>query len=254
MKVKHLCWYSLDQLYCVLVFISDWFCSFESCAEPSASLIYQVGHKFHEVFQIKPGSYSDLPAAKISEMMKSNSLDVSSWIQPSDTCIQIKKKLCTCVYRYACILCLIHDWFILLPVVAECSHSIAIKCCQWYSWRKRREKKRRNTSCMACKWKYKYISIWVTCTSSSSNPYSFINIVCYFCLFSGWHACWERFHRRSNAAYRHKQNTYELYVRYIVLNIYVILLFSVSFLMSLSYTVFSKVIFLRPGKKNISRE
>ncbi|XP_024629146.1 kinesin-like protein KIN-14C isoform X3 [Medicago truncatula] len=46
-----------------------------SMAEPSASLIYQVGHKFHEVFQIKPGSYSDLPAAKISEMMKSNSLD-----------------------------------------------------------------------------------------------------------------------------------------------------------------------------------
>ncbi|WJX48360.1 hypothetical protein P8452_34937 [Trifolium repens] len=44
-------------------------------AESSASLIYQVGHKFHEVFQIKPGSYADLPAAKISEMMKSNSLD-----------------------------------------------------------------------------------------------------------------------------------------------------------------------------------
>nr|XP_027193131.1 kinesin-like protein KIN-14K isoform X2 [Cicer arietinum] len=43
--------------------------------EPSASLIYQVGHKFHEVFQIKPGSYADLPASKISEMMKSNSLD-----------------------------------------------------------------------------------------------------------------------------------------------------------------------------------
>ncbi|CAI8619845.1 unnamed protein product [Vicia faba] len=44
-------------------------------AEPSASLIYQVGNKFHEVFQIKPRSYADLPAAKISEMMKSNSLD-----------------------------------------------------------------------------------------------------------------------------------------------------------------------------------
>ncbi|KAL0462358.1 UNVERIFIED_CONTAM: Kinesin-like protein KIN-14P [Sesamum latifolium] len=34
-----------------------------------------VGHKFHEVFQLKQGSYTDLPAAKISEMMKSNSLD-----------------------------------------------------------------------------------------------------------------------------------------------------------------------------------
>ncbi|XP_057415829.1 kinesin-like protein KIN-14C isoform X3 [Lotus japonicus] len=44
-------------------------------AEPSASLIHYAGHKFHEVFQIKPGSFADLPAAKISEMMKSNSLD-----------------------------------------------------------------------------------------------------------------------------------------------------------------------------------
>ncbi|KAF3335061.1 Kinesin KP1 [Carex littledalei] len=33
------------------------------------------GQKFREVFQLKKGSYSDLPAAKISEMMHSNSLD-----------------------------------------------------------------------------------------------------------------------------------------------------------------------------------
>uniref|UniRef100_A0A5B7A1Q7 Kinesin-like protein n=1 Tax=Davidia involucrata TaxID=16924 RepID=A0A5B7A1Q7_DAVIN len=44
-------------------------------AEPSAALIHHVGHKFHEVFQLKQGCYADLPAAKISEMMKSNSLD-----------------------------------------------------------------------------------------------------------------------------------------------------------------------------------
>ncbi|KAE9597562.1 putative minus-end-directed kinesin ATPase [Lupinus albus] len=37
--------------------------------------MHHVGHKFHEVFQLKPGSYTDLPAAKISEMMKSVSLD-----------------------------------------------------------------------------------------------------------------------------------------------------------------------------------
>ncbi|XP_031739229.1 kinesin-like protein KIN-14P isoform X2 [Cucumis sativus] len=36
---------------------------------------HQVGHKFHEVFQLKQGRYADIPAAKISEMMKSNSLD-----------------------------------------------------------------------------------------------------------------------------------------------------------------------------------
>ncbi|KAH7549327.1 hypothetical protein JRO89_XS13G0015100 [Xanthoceras sorbifolium] len=43
--------------------------------DPSTGLIHHVGHKFHEVFQLKQGRYSDLPAAKISEMMKSNSLD-----------------------------------------------------------------------------------------------------------------------------------------------------------------------------------
>ncbi|KAJ6340117.1 hypothetical protein OIU77_007963 [Salix suchowensis] len=37
--------------------------------------MHQVVHKFHEVFQLKQGRYSDLSAAKISEMMKSNSLD-----------------------------------------------------------------------------------------------------------------------------------------------------------------------------------
>lgn len=67
--------------------MTDGFYSFERCAEPSASLIYQVGNKFHEVFQIKPRSYADLPAAKISEMMKSNSLDVSSYGRPLDTYI-----------------------------------------------------------------------------------------------------------------------------------------------------------------------
>ncbi|XP_028070506.1 kinesin-like protein KIN-14K isoform X3 [Camellia sinensis] len=44
-------------------------------AEPSAALIHHVGHKFHEVFQLKQGSYADLPAAKITEMMRTNSLD-----------------------------------------------------------------------------------------------------------------------------------------------------------------------------------
>jgi len=47
--------------------------------EPFAATVHSSGgHKFHEVFQVKPGRYADLPAAKISEMMKSNSLDVNS--------------------------------------------------------------------------------------------------------------------------------------------------------------------------------
>ncbi|KAI6683393.1 hypothetical protein NL676_029306 [Syzygium grande] len=44
-------------------------------SEPSATLMHHVGLKFHEVFQLRQGRYADLPAAKISEMMKSNSLD-----------------------------------------------------------------------------------------------------------------------------------------------------------------------------------
>ncbi|KAJ6691447.1 KINESIN MOTOR CATALYTIC DOMAIN PROTEIN [Salix koriyanagi] len=46
-----------------------------SPTEPSAASMHHVVHKFHEVFQLKQGRYSDLSAAKISEMMKSNSLD-----------------------------------------------------------------------------------------------------------------------------------------------------------------------------------
>ncbi|CAI9754124.1 unnamed protein product [Fraxinus pennsylvanica] len=44
-------------------------------ADSSAALINHVGHKFHEVFQLKHVSYTDLSPGKLSEMMKSNSLD-----------------------------------------------------------------------------------------------------------------------------------------------------------------------------------
>ncbi|KAG6672855.1 hypothetical protein I3842_16G080100 [Carya illinoinensis] len=40
-----------------------------------SALRHPVGHKFHEVFQLKQGRYADLPEAKISEMMKPNCLD-----------------------------------------------------------------------------------------------------------------------------------------------------------------------------------
>ncbi|WVZ14700.1 hypothetical protein V8G54_012266 [Vigna mungo] len=44
--------------------------------EPSPTLINQVGsNKFPEVFRVKQGSYADHPSAKISELMKSTSLD-----------------------------------------------------------------------------------------------------------------------------------------------------------------------------------
>ena len=46
--------------------------------EPLDAVLHKVGYKFNEVFQIKQGRYADILAAEVSEMMKSNSLDVSS--------------------------------------------------------------------------------------------------------------------------------------------------------------------------------
>ncbi|CAL9078782.1 unnamed protein product [Musa textilis] len=44
-------------------------------SEPSTPHSHHSGHKFHELFQLKQGHYYELSAAKISEMMESNSLD-----------------------------------------------------------------------------------------------------------------------------------------------------------------------------------
>ncbi|KAF2298743.1 hypothetical protein GH714_026376 [Hevea brasiliensis] len=44
-------------------------------AEASTALMHHIGHKFHDVFQLKQGRYADLSATKISEMMRSSSLD-----------------------------------------------------------------------------------------------------------------------------------------------------------------------------------
>lgn len=51
-----------------------------SCTEQPTTLISQVGHKFPKVFRLRQGSYADLPSPKISELMKSTSLDVNSHI------------------------------------------------------------------------------------------------------------------------------------------------------------------------------
>ncbi|KAM0848476.1 hypothetical protein ACQ4PT_054370 [Festuca glaucescens] len=40
-----------------------------------SSISRHSGHNFHEVFQLRQGGYSDLPSCKISEMMKSTSMD-----------------------------------------------------------------------------------------------------------------------------------------------------------------------------------
>ncbi|XP_058075660.1 kinesin-like protein KIN-14C [Magnolia sinica] len=50
----------------------------DAFSDMSPPLLQDGGQKFHEVFQLKQGCYSDLPADKISEMMKLNSLDNAS--------------------------------------------------------------------------------------------------------------------------------------------------------------------------------
>lgn len=65
---KVLCWTFWAQLHCCL--------ASSVSAEPSTPQSPYGGHKFHDVFQLKQGHYYDIQASKISDMMKSNSLDV----------------------------------------------------------------------------------------------------------------------------------------------------------------------------------
>jgi len=74
--------------------------------------MYPAGQQFREVFQLKRGSYSDLPAAKISEMMHSNSLDVSS-----SRILPKVVELC-----YPAILCPSRN---ISNLLAECIHTVA---------------------------------------------------------------------------------------------------------------------------------
>ncbi|KAL9243421.1 hypothetical protein vseg_017311 [Gypsophila vaccaria] len=49
--------------------------SYSPLSPESPTMLLHGGNKFHEVFQMKQGLYADLPPTKISEMIKSNSLD-----------------------------------------------------------------------------------------------------------------------------------------------------------------------------------
>ncbi|KAH9625572.1 hypothetical protein KSS87_009925 [Heliosperma pusillum] len=49
--------------------------SYSPLSPESPTMLLHGANKFHEVFQMKQGFYADLPATKISEMIKSNSLD-----------------------------------------------------------------------------------------------------------------------------------------------------------------------------------
>ena len=65
-QLKHLCFFSSVEPSSVI-----------SRPDPSSTSRH-AGRNFHEVFQLRQGGYSDLPSSKISDMMKSTSLDVST--------------------------------------------------------------------------------------------------------------------------------------------------------------------------------
>lgn len=71
-----LCLNSIPNMCNICISVS--LCNLVFCftADPLSPGSHHGGHKFHEVFQMKQGRY-DLQASKISEMMKSSSLDVS---------------------------------------------------------------------------------------------------------------------------------------------------------------------------------
>lgn len=65
-QLKHLCFFSSVEPSSVI-------------SRPElSSTSRHAGRNFHEVFQLRQGGYSDLPSSKISDMMKSTSLDVST--------------------------------------------------------------------------------------------------------------------------------------------------------------------------------
>ncbi|KAL8140321.1 hypothetical protein V2J09_006342, partial [Rumex salicifolius] len=72
------CLYALKEKYMPNFVGSNFTCSpYSPTSTESQSGLLQRGHKFNEVFQMKQGFYSDLRVTRISEMVKSNSLDTA---------------------------------------------------------------------------------------------------------------------------------------------------------------------------------
>lgn len=128
--------------------------------EPLTALSNHGGHIFHEVFQLRQGRYSDIPAAKISEMMKSNSLDVNSWNQ-------------LIWFNWYTFLLLVLLWgllsgsfcifFLASFSSAECPDSITFECCEWDIGWKHWKEKWWNTSGMLVKENMGYLILGLVC-------------------------------------------------------------------------------------------
>lgn len=116
---------------CACVFALKMRLSFS--ADSPAGSLHHVGHKFHEVFQLKQGRFSDLPPAKISEMLKSASLDVNF----------------LCVSYFICVCILTLSYKSEHVSLSERPNTVSFKCCEWNLRREHGQEKWGNSLCMS---------------------------------------------------------------------------------------------------------
>lgn len=82
------------------------------------------------MFQLKQGCYADLPAAKISEMMKSNSLDVS-FVSLFSSSVVLDSYHLTKVDSIRGTFAALNQFQYLFS--AECPNSVSLECGEWNS-------------------------------------------------------------------------------------------------------------------------
>lgn len=82
------------------------------------------------MFQLKQGCYADLPAAKISEMMKSNSLDVS-FVSLFSSSVVLDTYHLTKVDSIRGTFAALNQFQYLFS--AECPNSVSLECGEWNS-------------------------------------------------------------------------------------------------------------------------
>lgn len=82
------------------------------------------------MFQLKQGCYADLPAAKISEMMKSNSLDVS-FVSLFSLSVVLDSYHLTKVDSIRGTFAALNQFQYLFS--AECPNSVSLECGEWNS-------------------------------------------------------------------------------------------------------------------------
>jgi len=195
----------------LLLFKFKWsiFTVFLLSTEPSAASMHHVGHKFHEVFQLKQGRFSDLSAAKISEMMKSNSLDVSFHLcnLNGHPCYLMLEFSLWCFLSEPLLMTFQH----LVCRIHQLSHFWVLWTEYWMKALKERVTKYhmyviggyiRITSCI----EYVSVSMYL-CNCNLYVRACIHTLLPFLLLHSVWPVCWEKLYKRLNDVYQLKQST-----------------------------------------------